>query len=608
MCHDARRYAVPAVLAILTLWAGAATAQWVTQTIPLEPGWNAVFLEVDPEPSATTTVVGALPVESIWAWNGRYSTVQYVQDPETLVPEQPDWLKWFPATSPHAFLIDLHILVGGRPYLVKLGGSNTAEWKVKGMPVIRPARWLSDSFNLTGFGLAGDNTITLSEYFAPSTAQSALNVHVLAPSGRWILVAQPSQEVLRRGRAYWVYNTGVSTYGGLLSVKVEDNALSYGRAVPERKVTLQNARSQPVTATFSILPSETPPTGDDVPLLAGGVALSYFRMDLASEKVEWVPLEGPTQFTVPAKGELTVRLAVRRADMAAYEPPSPEAAFLYQSILEITDGVGTRCQVPVSAQGVTGRTYVARNPKRADDLELLFADANAGLWQGYAAINKVSEPYGADPSLPMPTGMDFEFPLIVHVNNEGHARLLQQVAVLWKDGTRVPDAEDPEFTVLAEPGHFVLVTDESLLSQYKGSALRDGQQVGRRISSAAFSHKDPADLTGAFGESLACELTIPYNDPLNPFKHRYHPDHKMQRPFATIAADGSASEWFTVRRVITLEFSEEDPEGFAPAGWGDSVTGGIYRESLIGVHKEVIHVQGVFRLNRIMHEGRLNDE
>ncbi len=608
MRDDGIRKAVPTMTVALVLWSLAASGQWTTQTIPLEPGWNAVFLEVDPEPNATEAVAGAVPVESIWAWNGRSTIVQYIQDPETLVPEQPDWLTYFPPTSPHAHLTDLHILVGGRPYLVKLSGTGAVDWEVMGKPVVRPKEWLLDSFNLVGFGLAEDNTITIGEFFAPSSAQVAQHVHALAPSGRWTPVAQPAQETLRGGVAYWVYSSGVSEYDGLLRVAVEDNSLDFGRAVPERKVTLYNERSQDVTVTLAVLPSETPPEGEGVPLLAGPTPLSYFAMDLAEEKVEFVPLEAPVQFTVPASGSLAVRLGVRRADMAAYEPPSPELPFLYQSILEITDGLGTRHLVPVSAEGLKGRTYTARDAKGADDLETLFADVNAGLWQGRVAVNKVSEPYGADPAVPKPTAMEFEFPIIVHVDNEGQARLLQQVAILWKDGTRVPDPEDPDYTILDEPGRFVLVTDESLVSQYQGSALRDGQQVGRRISSTAFSHREPADLAGAFGGTLACELTIPYNDPLNPFKHRYHPDHNMERVQATIAADGAPSEWFTVRRQITLEFSSEDPEDLATTGWGDSVTGGVYRETLIGIHKEVLYVEGIFRLNRIMHEGRLNDE
>jgi len=86
MRDDGIRKAVPTMTVALVLWSLAASGQWTTQTIPLEPGWNAVFLEVDPEPNATEAVAGAVPVESIWAWNGRSTIVQYIQDPETLVP------------------------------------------------------------------------------------------------------------------------------------------------------------------------------------------------------------------------------------------------------------------------------------------------------------------------------------------------------------------------------------------------------------------------------------------------------------------------------------------------------------------------------------------
>src|SRR5215211_4058408 len=57
-----------------------ARAQWATQTIQLHGGWNAVFVEVQPEPSDCDAAFTGLPVESAWAFNRRLAPVQFIQD------------------------------------------------------------------------------------------------------------------------------------------------------------------------------------------------------------------------------------------------------------------------------------------------------------------------------------------------------------------------------------------------------------------------------------------------------------------------------------------------------------------------------------------------
>lgn len=48
---------------------------------------------------------------------------------------------------------------------------------------------------------------------------------------------------------------------------------------------------------------------------------------------------------------------------------------------------------------------------------------------------------------------------------------------------------------------------------------------GTRISSAAFSMPEPVLSSGSFTDSLRFTISIDYQDPLNPYKHKYHPDH-----------------------------------------------------------------------------------
>jgi hypothetical protein len=73
-------------LTFVLLGALPVCAQWTNQTIVLRPGWNSGFLEIQPEPRECDALFAGVPVESVWAWNRRFSSVQFIQDPEQLFP------------------------------------------------------------------------------------------------------------------------------------------------------------------------------------------------------------------------------------------------------------------------------------------------------------------------------------------------------------------------------------------------------------------------------------------------------------------------------------------------------------------------------------------
>jgi len=183
------------------------------------------------------------------------------------------------------------------------------------------------------------------------------------------------------------------------------------------------------------------------------------------------------------------------------------------------------------------------------------------------------------------------------------------VIQLWLNGTWTTDANTGH-QVINEPGRFVLFTDESLISEeYSGASMRDGQLRGRRISSAAFSFSGPVDMTKISETELICTISIDPNDRLNPFSHKYHPDHDdLDGKGSQLPAD--SMETYTVTRQINLTFTAYDPETAAqskPAGWGNTDIGGFYSEKLSGLHKQDIFVEGIFRLHRVCTVEELND-
>jgi len=611
------------VILMLMLGGGLAPAfaQWTNQTIVLRPGWNAIFLELQPEPRECDALFEGVPVESVWAWNRRFTPVQFIQDPADLIPGQPDWLTYLPPSHSARATMNLFTLQGNQAYLIKLPDTAAqVSWTYSGRPVVRRMEWLSDAFNFTGFHVEPVNAPTFQTFFAASPAHVGQRVYRLI-NGLWTLVVSPASTRLARGEAYWIFCRGQSTYAGPLGIEVEQgDGLDYGRILTEQTVTFRNQSAATHTITLRALGSASPPSSDP-PALAGAVPLNYFHFSLAENQldVRWIPLPPQLSMVLGPGQEWTLRLEAQRAAMAPFTPPPGVTDSLYQGLIEVADGAGTRLLVGVTARGL--QTF-GSDPSLLRTAGLnegpLAPHPRAGLWVGSAAINKVNQPARvAAPGTPLPTSTEFHFRLLIHVDDNGQARLLQKVIQMWKDGTFTTDTNG--LLVVDTPGRYVLVTDDRLLANFTGATLRDGEPVGRRLSSAAFGFAAPIPMTGEFGTTnslLQCGVRTGHDDELNPFKHRFHPDHNIlddgpqpqPLPLRTnVHGLRFTAESAAVHRDISLQFTTVDPENLALAGWGDDQLGGIYRETMTGLHKDALHIEGVFRMQHASRIGVLND-
>ena len=138
-------------------------------------------------------------------------------------------------------------------------------------------------------------------------------------------------------------------------------------------------------------------------------------------------------------------------------------------------------------------------------------------------------------------------------------------------------------------------------------------------STAARARRNELPLTGTFapgngdtrltidlagGEvlnaaGLSGVLSLPANFATNPFRHRRHPDH---------------SRGFDITRNLRFDFDAPDAAGFAPSVTRGVMTlGGVYREEIFGLHKELgpgqdigLRTEGRFQLNRVSTIGSLN--
>ncbi len=565
----------------------ATQAQWTTQTIVLQPGWNAVFLEVQPEPRDCDTVFSGLAVESVWSWTRRFTTVQYIQDTNNFLPKQPDWLGYYPTANP--LPTTLLAVDGGKPYLIKLTGSSPVTWNVTGKALVRNPNWLADSLNLVGFTLPNGVTTSYQNFFAGSSAHANSPIYTLNSSGIW--QSTSSTNAMQPGRCFWIYCKGWSDYFGPANLTMPQYVgLDYGRNLVEQTLRLKNTTATTKAFTLTQRSSLPAPAGQD--LVAGDVPLQYWTYDPVLFS-KWLPF--PATLTIPPGQEFPLRIAVVRTNMTPFNPPPGVTNATYQSILEITDGSAIRIAIPVMAKSIQG--YGSG------------ASSRAGLWIGTVSLNAVNQPASVTtPSNTVPTGSDFQFKIILHVDQSGTARLLQKVVQMWKPGTYKTDPTDPTKQVVDTPGRYVLLADDSLIPKFSGAALRDGQPVGRRFSSAAFSFKDPIPMaaSGDFGAgAFSCAITNDYDSPLNPFKHKFHPDHDNLDPFQQKLSNGLES--YTVTRFIALQFASSDPQNLGLAGWGDTQLGGLYSETITGLHSQRLYVQGVFRLQQASRVALLND-
>ncbi len=549
------------------VWAATGNTATVSQSFTLKPGWNAIFLEVEPGNTIPSAVFSGInDLQSVWQWNARAGivTVEFIQNPNLLVPSEPQMLVYLPPPA-DPMLSNLSAIQGNNAYLVQVGGSVDQILTVTGEPKIPRHNWKSNSFNLVGFHVANGLT-TFGDFFSSSAAHAGQDIYVLNnATASWERIVNPSSELMLRGEAFWIYCKGSSTFNGPVSVTLElSSGLHFGKKLTEQEIYLHNNTSDPNPKTIIL----TLPALNDT--------VHYWVFDSNDGVASWEPMPASLALMVAPGDSQRVRIGVKRTGL----PPDSDN----QTNIGVSDGAGVSFLLPLS---VTGIDY-------------------SGLWTGYATINKVSDVNKVDENglqdmTELPTGSEFDFRLIIHAATSGEVRLLSQVIQMWQEGALKPDPDNLGKFVVAEPGEFVLFSKESLTGDFKGSMLRDGQQIGRRISAPAFPRLsgDNEVMTAAGspfipspGSTHDLDITLAKDDATNPFLHLFHKTH------------GLAVNSIEVTRTISLTFADEDEEGNPITGLpslnrGSSEIGGIYREMISGLNKLPIYIEGTFVLHRV---------
>lgn len=588
---------IPTLVMILAVavWLCPATlrAQWQNQTIVLKPGWNAVYLHVDPSHiTLDSLVVGAgNPITEVWMWQPAVSTVQFVTTPQQPTTANSQWLVWDRSV---AVSDTLPRLLGNAAYLVRNNSAANYSWVLTGKPVPPNYRWSTAGLNLIGFPTMSDD-MTFEDFFtfAPELRHVA---EVYRYPGGEAAGAEPTPArvlppmfrnvFVKRGEAFWIRaGDHYNRYYGPIEVSLQNpSGIAFGTSLGTYSLRIKNLTPANRTINFRVLASDAPPVGQQAiagtpPLLVRGAlntsTLTYDHSVLA--------LNTPFNVTLAPAGqpgsEQEVVIGLNRSAM------NTAAGTFWAGIIRF-DLVGfTQLFVPVTAT----------------------VPDSSGLWVGSASVLRVGQylksyardaqglpvlgPVTASGAGYVVTGINSSmtsvpraFPLRIILHNKsssGEASLLQRVFY----GTRL--------------GTNAVVSKESLLDA--GSIA-----TARRISAPhlPFSLNNTVwpKTSGTFGIGGSMEFNVPLtqNDhAANPFLHTFHPDHdNLDVDFATVLPQGKES--YRVDRRITLSFTPPGTD-FASLTASRQTIGGNYAEqiTITGATPRQFNIDGVFSLNLV---------
>jgi hypothetical protein len=564
----------------ILLLAGSAHAQWQTENYELKGGWNAIYLHGE----ATHATIDALfpnsgataNVEEVWRWNPNSNQVQFTTTPLLPSSGTPEWSVWKRGGAANSLLQ----VTGQSAYLVKCTGNATVS--IVQRPLPPSAEWVRNGANLLGFPTKGSGipptSPSFSTYFASFPAAIAANTKVFKyvggnlSSSNPLQVFAPTAERLDRNQAYWFSSEVVGNFYAPVQISVSSrDGLNFGRTGSIITMRVLNRLSSTMTIRIEPVVSNAAPAGQEA--ITGSVPVTRRTFD--GNTASWVetPIAAAYTEAIAPQSSIELSFGIDRTAMSG----APEAFFA--SMLRFTD---------------------------FDDLFDILIPATArksslaGLWIGDAVVTAVESK--AQANAVTPTGRGYPLRYLLHVADDGTARILSQVFL---------------GTLATLPNDFGICTKESeLKADVKADAVRivSAHLPLDRVLDGVVDSIEKVAGTGsvAIPGTLTRTIGIPFDDPTNPFVHQYHPDHDNKDARGNPL--GSGFESYDVEREVTFTFTATPPAGSSvTTDWGSSVIGGTYAEVIQGLHKDSIgvgtgdglHITGTFELRRASEIGSI---
>ena len=569
------------------LWAVLAFTgygQYALQTVKLTKGWNAVYLQVEPADPSCQAVFGDWQVTSVSLYNMEQSVARFTESPDEPVNIATEFLTWTPGLPDK--VNSLNTVIAGHSYLMFASEGGTRY--LRGRPAVPRINWIpaTNACNLVGFRQSA--TATFGSYLAGAgfnwaklAVYTVSGTNSLKPATERVgglTGATLNTTVIVPGKAYFIACDKVSSFSGPVKVSPAGTG---GIFFPSNSIyqtlRLKNEHGAPLTVTLAVTTNSAAAPSGAVPVLPVLHVFDYLE--------GWLPLTTGVQRTLADGEEWTLPLAVDRTGMVADQA--------YGGLLVCTDAAGGRVEIPLeAAYGLPDATH---------------ALWPSGLWVGKASLNRVSQVLGDDTVVDgAKAGGTLEFRLILHVDADKHCRLLQRVILAG--------AEDTNGTWNAS-----LYVDEKKVPPGMKSARISSVAFGLKNNDITWDEAYYGDQSG-FGKNLRFTYTLAADDPVNPFRHPYHPDHDgLDAKFKTILPFGDnptnyigaiKPELYSISNTVSLVWTNAPAAGGGSALWNPAEkVGGAVTFQVDGLRREgAILMKGIFELRRISQVGALSLE
>lgn len=258
---DSFSFTTVKLLSVLMILAGITTstrAEGITrvQSIDLQPGWNAVHLEIDPLVSKPENLFADVPVDVVAAYIPAKSSAQFIKNPSANLLSVYGWAVWYAPGRSDDFLSSLFAIQGARSYLIH--ATTNTSLQIEGTIAPEEFRWIPNAYNYVGFSVRDPGGPTFQEFFSGSPAHNHNKIYRLV-DGTWRQVLDPGSTAMRSGEAFWIYCDGHSDYTGPLEVSVPSVLGLVLSSKSGSEITMRNRMSHPLDVTVEHIVHETAP-------------------------------------------------------------------------------------------------------------------------------------------------------------------------------------------------------------------------------------------------------------------------------------------------------------------------------------------------------------
>lgn len=566
---------------------GVASMVWgqgVVQPLTLQPGWNAIYLQVSPEGTADD-FFKAWPVPSVSVYNAsafrlghRFSD----SASEATAAGQPFFI-W---TREASGVSTVGQQVPADSVLVCFNNSGKVfQTEAYGVPAAPRLAWHkseeSGSLNYVGVSVAREG-VSVREYFEGQTFSRVYRLGGTAESTPKPTVSLAGMgTALKDGDVVLLPGETVSEWSGVLNVSPQQG-VDFGDSRETAAFSVRNDGTAKRTVTVAYGPSEE----------AGKVPFPEVQWldETLAAAPEWKPWNEPLSRTLEPGETWEVALALDRSQFG-----EADAGKTVGGILTFTeDGPSAmRARIPLQA---VAKAEPSSWP--------------AGLWVATVTLNRVDRVVNKETvKTRLPSGGQMRFRLLLHVDRAGVCRLLQRVTLAGSYTT------DGVFTSALYAGGAKVPTAQEITLRYSCVTLPTDTPVIQAASGTFGAPGPEGNLQPSGG--LRFTYTIGANSASNPFRHPYHPDHDGKDwDFATPLSDGRdfaayqetvKPETFSIDGQVVLQWDKntvgwrptENVSGTCHWAYGNAEgTGGLR-------HEGTIWASGPFVMERVSDDATL---